>query len=170
MLLEALNVVSQHGGTARQKRARPVSLSLSLSLRAGTLKRSGRFTRDNINLRSRVVPRSVTRRRARKEKGDLSAAGNSALAPKVAGSRARDMRHRVVSWDRWCTQSVSFFFSLFFFFFDPLHPRVRLLVSRATRSTDTIAHTRLNRGHVRKESRRVADTCSERNLTLVSRF
>lgn len=46
-------------------------------------------------------------------KEDLPATGNSALAPKVAGSRARDTRHRVASWDRWCTQSVPFFFCFF---------------------------------------------------------
>lgn len=88
---------ARHGRSETQCRA-------AASLRAGTLKRSRRFTRDNINLRSRVVPRPAAHSHEGRGGGDPK--GNSAVASKVAGSRARGMKHRVASWDR-----EKFFFS-----------------------------------------------------------
>lgn len=74
---------------ARQGRA-------AASLRAGTVKRSRRFTRDNINLRSRVVPRPVALRHARKRQENLSAQRRRRREIVLLLLRSRDHVH--VAW------------------------------------------------------------------------
>lgn len=58
------------------------------------------YGRDNINLGSHVVPRPVTRRRARKGGERICPRRKIVLGFKVAGSRAPGMKYRVAPWDR----------------------------------------------------------------------